>query len=494
MSKTISTLLFCFTALLFVAQTKVNYSVYYSPNLEKDGLKVTLDYTSKVAKDSFYFHFSNHVWGQDDLFHCLQINESENPGLKYRFVPDSNRIVVYVAKTKKIQLTYHIRQDFVGDSLHLTNRPRMNNHYFHVLGEELFTVPEAVFETKDRLISAEINWINFPDDYVIHNTFATKQKKQIVEGNLFNTLYRSLFVGGDYRTYSFDFKGKPVVFAIRGKWYGDYQDDKPLFEALKRTIETQRTFWNDYNQAYYTVIMTPTVSQNDSLYEGQSTVGSAVKNGFMIQSSNNPFNNMEVINYIFNHEMMHDWIGLKIMNAHEELNYWFSEGFTDYYTYKNRLKSGDITKEVWQNSFNEEVILAHYKNPEKNCPNYRIKDDFWKSRNIEKVPYRRGAIFAFWLDNKIMKLSNNQQSLDDLMRQLLSKCTSENVRLTDELFLTEASKFLKGQDISYEFQKYVLIGEDLPLGKAELLDCFEIKIVDQVPQIHWKIGEQEYVR
>lgn len=54
-------------------------------------MKVTLDYTSKVAKDSFYFHFSNHVWGQDDLFHCLQINESENPGLKYRFVPDSNR-------------------------------------------------------------------------------------------------------------------------------------------------------------------------------------------------------------------------------------------------------------------------------------------------------------------------------------------------------------------------------------------------------------------
>lgn len=203
---------------------------------------------------------------------------------------------------------------------------------------------------------------------------------------------------------------------------------------------------------------------------------------------------MEVINYIFNHEMMHDWIGLKIMNAHEELNYWFSEGFTDYYTYKNRLKSGVITKGEWQNSFNEEVILAHYKNPEKNCPNYRIKDDFWKSRNIEKVPYRRGAIFAFWLDNKIMKLSNNQQSLDDLMRQLLSKCTSENVRLTDELFLTEASKFLKGQDISYEFQKYVLIGEDLPLEKSELLDCFEIKIVDQVPQIHWKIGEQEYVR
>ncbi|MDY3316654.1 hypothetical protein PG630_04945 [Riemerella anatipestifer] len=101
------------------------------------------------------------------------------------------------------------------------------------------------------------------------------------------------------------------------------------------------------------------------------------------------------MNHIFNHEMMYDWIGGKISIKHEELNYWFSEGFTDYYTYKNRLRNNDLTLKEWLDSFNTEVIKAHWENPERNKPNYVIKDDFWKSENVEKIPYRRGAILLF---------------------------------------------------------------------------------------------------
>ncbi len=119
---------------------------------------------------------------------------------------------------------------------------------------------------------------------------------------------------------------------------------------------------------------------------------------------------------------MHEWIGNAIQNKHEELNYWFSEGFTDYYTYKNRLRIKDISMDEWKKLFNAEVIKSHWKNPERNIPNYRIKDDFWKSRNVEKVPYRRGAIFAFWLDNQIMLKTQYKRSLDDLMREVLKTC------------------------------------------------------------------------
>src|SRR5690606_31285116 len=98
-----------------------------------------------------------------------------------------------------------------------------------------------------------------------------------------------------------------------------------------------------------------------------------------------------------------------------------SEGFTDYYTYKNRLRSGNLTFDDWLKQFNEDIFRAHWENPMRNEPNYRIKDDFWKSRNIEKIPYRRGALFAFWLDNQIQLKSNGTRSLDDLMRDLLAK-------------------------------------------------------------------------
>lgn len=483
----------CFFNFSTFTQVKVNYSVHYSNNLEKDGLKIVLNYTTKKAQDSIYLHYSNNVWGETDMSNCLEILHVENPSMQFQLVPDSNRIIVHYPKSKSITFTYRIHQDFIGDSIHITNRPRMNDSYFHVLGEELFMVPEDIFHTKNRIIEAKIVWKDFPNDFVIHNTFASQKKTQSIRGELHTTLFHSLFVGGDYRCYQFMCNNKPIIFAIRGNWYADYSNDSLLLKNLERTIFTQREFWNDYSQNYYTVIMTPTVSQNDTLYKGQSATGSGLKNGFMIQSSNNPFNSMEVMKYMFNHELMHQWIGLTIRNAHDDLNYWFSEGFTDYYTYKNRLRNGDISLEEWKTSFNEEVIAAHYKNPERNTPNYKIKDDFWNSRDIEKIPYRRGAIFAFWLDNKIMKSSNYSKSLDDLMRILLSKSTSENERLSDELFLEEARKFLMEEDISYEFQKYILVGEDLELTTEDLIDCFSIELKDGIPEINLKVGEHSYI-
>lgn len=478
---------------LLSAQVKVDYSVSHSTDIVKNGLKVELTYKTKKAQDSIYLHYYNNGWGETNLFNCLDILESENPTLKFTRIPDSNRIIVYYPRSKSITLTYHIRQDFPGDSLSIFNRPRMNQDYFHVLGQELFVVPEDVFTEDNKEIEVKINWMNFPENFVIHNTFGSQKKSQVIKSPIHQGLYHSLFVGGDYRLHAFSIRNKPVVFAIRGEWYSEYSSDEKMLEALQKTVNVQRDFWSDYQKEYYTVIMTPTVSQNDSLYKGQSCTGSAVKNGFMIQSSNNVFNKFDILNYMFNHEMMHNWIGLTIVNAHEELNYWFSEGFTDYYTYKNRLRSADITLEKWQKSFNRDVIQAHYANPVRNEPNYLIVDDFWKSRDVEKIPYRRGALFAFWLDNKIMKTSNYTKSLDDLMRVLLAKCKAEDRMLSDEFFLEEARKFLNDEDVSYEFQKYILNGEDIPFTSNDLIDCFEVEMKDNVPQIALKETEHEYI-
>lgn len=468
---------------LSFAQTKVNYQVSYSDNLEQDGLKVMVNYEQKQASDSTYFHYSNEVWGQSKLMQCLDIRANENPNYRIRLVPDSNRIVVYHPKSKTVNFTYRIKQDYKGDKIDVFNRPRLSNQFFHILGQSLFSVPEAVFaqhEDNPRL-NISLAWLNFPEGFKIHNTFGTEQHKQILKVKLWTDLYNSLFVGGDYRIYNFSYMSKPIYFAIRGKWLESYQDDK-LLEALKKTISTQRAFWKDNNFDYYTVIMTPTVTQSDSLFQGQSTTGSGIKNGFLIQSSNNPFNNWNVINYIFNHEMMHDWIGGKIANKSEELNYWFSEGFTDYYAFKNRLRSGDLSLAQWTNEFNSEVIKAHWNNPERNKPNYLVKDEFWSSRNIEKIPYRRGAIFAFWLDNQIMKQYKCTKSLDDLMRDLLKICTTENKKFTDELFLNLVETYLN-KDISYFFQKHVISGVDFDLKTEDCIDGFQINNINGMPQI-----------
>lgn len=475
-------LLFIFIPVLSFGQLKVNYKVFYSENMASEGMKIQVSFQSKTASDSSYFHYSNNVWGQENLINCFHVLESENPGYQFKMVPDSNRIVVYHPKSKHVSFFYHIRQDYNGDSLAVIYRPRIRNDHFHILGENLFTVPEAVFENKaeNHEFTPTIEWVGFPSDYIIHNTFGTRQQKQVLtKVKLWGEFYHSVFVGGDYRIIPFEYAGKPIYFAIRGKWFKEYQDDK-LINALQKTITAQRQFWKDDNFEYYTIIMTPSMTRSDSLFRGQSTTGSGVHNAFVIQSTNNPFNNWEVINYIFNHEMMHNWIGGQIAMKHEELNYWFSEGFTDYYTYKNRLRSKDISFTEWLEAYNKNILKAHWQNPERKRANYTIKDDFWKSRDVEKIPYRRGAIFAFWLDNQILKRSNYTQSLDDLMKELLLICTKENKKFTDELFLELAQKYT-GEDISYFFQKHILNGIDFDFKNEDLIDGFGIEYTADFP-------------
>jgi predicted metalloprotease with PDZ domain len=476
-------LLFLLLPIAANAQSKVDYKICYSENLEKEGLKVQVTCKLKEAADSTCFHFSEEVWGEKDLSRSLRFTDKDNPGKRFKLIPETNTIVVYHPLSKELSFCYHVKQDHEDDVKTLC-RPKIKNNYFHILGHSLFAVPEQIFDdgARDPDIQVNIEWLGFPESFRIHNTFGTGNKKQTLKVKLWTELYHSLFAGGDYRIYYFYHEKKPVYFAIRGEWLNGYTDAQ-LFEKVKRTINTQRDFWKDNDFDYYTVILTPSVTQTDSLFRGQSMKGSGVKNGFLIQSTNNPFNSYGLISQIINHEMMHDWIGGKIRMKNEELNFWFSEGFTDYYAYKNRLRTNDLSQEQWLDLFNKDVFAAHWNNPEKNLPNYILRDDFWKSRNIEKIPYRRGAVFAFWLDNKILKKSNYEKSLDDLMRELLNECVREKKEFTDELFMEIAEKYT-GEDIHYFFQKHVISGVDIEFSNSDLINEFKMEYSEKTPKLN----------
>ena len=475
-------LLFLALILPFIAfsQNKINYKVYYDADLSKNGLKVQVDYKLKKASDTLSFYYANENWGENDLFKNLVLLKEDNPHLTFEIKPESNAIKIHQNKGTQFSLTYHIKQDFTDPNYKIFNRPRINNTFFHVLGKNLFVVPASFTKMPDEQeFEFSIEWLNFPEKFKLHNNFASQVRKQKIKAVLWEGFYNSIFIGGDYRFYSFTIHDKPIYFALRDQWNNELTDEF-LFSNLKKAVQSQRDFWQDYDQDYFTVTMTPTVSQKDSLYKGYSTTGSAIKNAFIIQGTNNPFNNKDSYRYLFHHELMHEWIGNTIQNKHEELNYWFSEGFTDYYTYKNRLRIKDISMDEWQKLFNSEVIKSHWKNPERNIPNYKIKDNFWKSRNVEKVPYRRGAIFAFWLDNQIMLKTNYKKSLDDLMRELLKICKEKKIKFTDELLLELAQKYLE-QDISYFFQKHMINGEDIDLAKEKWINGFSFQVIDGIP-------------
>jgi predicted metalloprotease with PDZ domain len=455
----------------------VEYTVTYHPNMKEFGIPVHL--SLETVGDSTILFYDNELWGVDSLFNNLIVSELENPDLRFKLKPQSEQIIIYHKANEKIRFAYRIKQSFKEPLYDVFIRPVVNNDYFHIISSLLFIIPESYLEFDNPEINVSIHWVNFPDDYVIQTNLGPFTKEMSYSFTLWDKFFDAVFVGGDYRTHKVDVHGKPVFITVRGDWYAGFSDGF-FIEKVRNAVSSQREYWNDHEQDYFNVIITPTVSQSDSSYKRTNNVGTALYNGFMIQKTNNPFNNPDNFSYLLHHEMMHHWVGSKIQVRHNQLNKWFKEGFTHYLAFKNRLHTGEISSEEWTKLINKDVLSFHWNNPKRNIPNYVIETDFWKDYNVEKVPYNRGAIFAFWLDNQIILKSDGEKSLDDLMRDLLALSLTEQRKIGDDDILDLAKKYLN-TDIDGFFQKHVIVGEDFDLMKEKWIKGISFIEEDGIP-------------
>jgi predicted metalloprotease with PDZ domain len=124
--------------------------------------------------------------------------------------------------------------------------------------------------------------------------------------------------------------------------------------------------------------------------------------------------------WLLAHEYMHNWIPRRLgsMPKQEELSYWISEGFTDYYADLVLLRSGTLSLEEYLGKYNE-VMKKLYQSPMGSEPNARIAKDFWNNYDVEKLPYMRGALLASELNGKVRAASGGRLAFDDVLFGML---------------------------------------------------------------------------
>ncbi len=190
--------------------------------------------------------------------------------------------------------------------------------------------------------------------------------------------------------------------------------------------------------------------------------------------------------------LLHKWIGRTIKNENEVEQYWFSEGFTDYYTYKLMLKNDRVNADEFISILNNEVIIPHHKDPINTIPNSDLTfKNYWSNYSkYEKLPYRRGLLYAFLIDNQIKKRSNDKESLDSLMHRLLKLALKdETLRFKHSLFIQLLSDYLDETEALADFEKYIIKGQlidftdELPKGLSlvnqEGIPVFRIQAADK---------------
>jgi len=467
-------------------QERLVYTVSWYDNNGKPQLNINLKFRANPTGIT-RLRYDNEAWGEESLFNCITNIKVADTSIVPEVNRDSGWIEIrHPRALDLINFQYSLVQDFDGEGGSKESyRPLIQTQYFHVFSHNMFVIPGHLMATAEDFPDITINWADFPENFKIHNSFGTGQAKQHLSRISIDEFHSAIFVGGDFRIYKEEIEGNAVYLASRGNWLPF--DDREVMDVLAKTIRLQRDFWKDHSQDYFTVTLRP-ISQE----EGSSFRGTGLTNSFAATISNNKHSDIELLVYLFNHELQHNWIGHTIENSNEEEEYWFSEGFTEYYAIKNISKNQiqDLNGTYFITQLNG-IISNLYSSPVKEAPNSEINyDNFWSDRNYNKLPYYRGALFAFYLDHLIVRESLGKFSLDDVMHDLYQGAVQSDKKITLEYFVSVVNKY-SDSDITSLAEKHIVQGKILPLANLFKTIGLEYKSTSEIFDLGFELSDDE---
>ncbi|MBI3505012.1 MAG: hypothetical protein HY059_09240 [Proteobacteria bacterium] len=458
----------------YAGTTAVEYRFTPIVDAAEPGIAVELSFQGEASGDS-HIRLPSHWAGQADFDKAIRGLEALTPGAVLRDDeangPYSKRIAH--KPSERVRLRYRVVQDWTG--------PLTHDHYyrvvastggFHAVGHAFMIVPGWSSENTAEIT---LSWGALPAGWTPVDSFGTGTAPRRFTRPLGDATHALYLAGPDIRLKTLDVRGRPVRVAIRGEGWA-FTDDAFITMA-GRIITAQRAFFDDDDFPEFLVALEPVERRGD----GESSGGTGLTDSFaMFVSTSHPLN-ARLANLLA-HELFHTWNGGKILREDEELSYWFSEGFTEFYTHRLNLRAGVTTLADYVEAYNEK--LREYRaSPARNAPNARIRDEFWKDRAVEDLPYQRGLQLAHNWSVRIARETKGKASMDDVMRDLFASAKT-GVKFSASVFDAAMAKVLPG-GVRADLEAYVERGDTIEPDPASLGPCVALERVD-VPQ--WELG------
>jgi len=165
---------------------------------------------------------------------------------------------------------------------------------------------------------------------------------------------------------------------------------------------------------------------------------------------------------LVSHEYFHTWNVKHLpLGQPEELGYWFSEGFTEFYARRLLFRAGLLTLDEYVNDLNDNLRRLA-ESPARNSPNERVRAEFWKDHDVGDLPYLRGGVVALALDHELRVHSNGERGLDEFMKTLFASSMMAHEQVTCESMLARIEEETDA-DFAALVRNAIVDGADLPL-------------------------------
>lgn len=336
-------------------------------------------------------------------------------------------------------------------------RPVIRPGYFHVIGWTVFARPRWSLATP-----VTVSFSGVPKGW----RFASNLEQRTRAPSLAHAL-ESVAVGGDFRV----LKAGQLRVAIRGAWGFS---DESFIKRLEPIIASHHRFWGDAPAPFLVSVLPLHATP------GQMSVGgTALDDAFAFFATSNVQD--QQLTRILAHEHLHGWIPRRVgmmPQDNDTTEYWFSEGFTEFYTYRLLARDGLWPIADVEKAFND-VLRAYAFSPARNALNVQLAEKFWSDRAFGDLPYQRGFLFAALADNKVRRASKGKYDLDDVMQAMKRAATVPEGALPPpirQVFVATMASF--GVDAANDIERYIEKGQSVVLPSDVWAACGVVEASD----------------
>lgn len=433
------------------------------PVIEEGGVRavqVELQFLAGAGRETT-LELPNAWGGKDQLYSALGEFQVQGPGATLQAGASPELRVVQHAPHARVTVRYRVHHADEGPArTGNPYRPIVLPQRLQLLGEAFVVAPADTPMTHP----VQVHFKGFPKAWA----FAS----DLEHGRLdFESLLQSVTVAGDFRVLTRRVLGAPLRVAIQGNWSFT---DASLADNLAAISRAQHHFWGDEARPYLV-----TFTQIDGATSGG---GTGLGDAFAMFATAD-FDTRDTLRALA-HEMTHTWIPRRVGIVSSEqqveaLDYWLSEGFTDYYANRVLMNAGLWSPQEFAVSFN--VAAKRYaSSAARNAPNSAIGTGFWKDSSLQQLPYDRGMFFATWLDWKLRDASQQRLTLDDVMRAMHRRFQQSPAPIR-QAFLDAVRG--QGLEIEREWSAFIDAGGDILLEEGTFAPCGVVR-TEELPSFH----------
>lgn len=298
----------------------------------------------------------------------------------------------------------------------------------------------------------------------------------------FDTLVDSPVEVGTHQYYKFQVRKKNHQLAIWGS--GNINAEK-VIRDMEKIIEVEADLYGGLPYDNYSFLLHLSNNGFGGLEHKNSCTLNYSRFGFRDSEKYNRF--MQLVA----HEFFHLWnikrIRPKALEKfdYEQENYtpslWFSEGTTSYYDLLIPLRAGLYNSKVFLANLGKEITRFLLTSGREVQPLAESSFDAWiklyrrdaNSDNSQMSYYLKGELVSLLLDLLIRDRTENQRSLDDVMRQMWEKFGKNEIGFSENQ-LQEVIQSVANRDLTNFFQDCLHTTKELPFN--DYLEPFGLRL------------------